>query len=62
MCLEERKEKTNSEERRFSTYFIRKMVFSVWVTIWGIKDFRDLYQITENGANVEIVLILYSLM
>ena len=62
MCLEERKEKTNSEERRFSTYFIRKIIFSVWVTIWGIKDFRDLYQITENGANVEIVLILYSLM
>ena len=28
----------------------------------GIKDFRDLNQITKNEANVEIVLILFSLM
>ena len=48
----------------FGTYFIRKILFSVWVkgNIWGIKDFWDLYQITETGVNVEIVLILYSLM
>ena len=28
--------------------------------VWGIKDFWKLYQITQNGANVEIVLILLS--
>ena len=30
--------------------------------MWGIKDFRDLYQITKNGENVEILLILYQVL
>ena len=30
--------------------------------IGRIKEFQELYQITKNGVNVEIVLILYSLM
>ena len=54
------KEKTIDE--RFIIQYVphTEIISSVWVhrNIWGIIDNRDLYQITKNGANNEIVLIL----